>query len=88
MEPIVETNEEVKLDFAGPLPDELNKDAYILVAIDKWTKFPTTKVVSNTTVDVALKFMELYISKNGLPHRLEHKHLALKSFNCFASQII
>ena len=35
MEPVVEPNEEVQLDFAGPLPDELSRDAYILVAIDK-----------------------------------------------------
>ena len=35
MEPVVEPNEEDQLDFAGPLPDELNKDAYILVAVDK-----------------------------------------------------
>ena len=38
MEPVVEPNEEVQLDFAGPLPNELNKDAYILVAVDKWSK--------------------------------------------------
>ena len=35
MEPVVEPNEEVQSDFAGPLPDELNKDTYILLAIDK-----------------------------------------------------
>ena len=35
MEPVVEPNEEVQLDFAGPLPDELNTDACILVAMDK-----------------------------------------------------
>ena len=35
MEPVVETNEEVQLDFAEPFPDEINRDAYILVAIDK-----------------------------------------------------
>ena len=51
MEPVVEPNEEVHLDFAGPLPDKLNRNAYILVAIDKWSKFPTAKVVSNTTAD-------------------------------------
>ena len=54
MEPVVEPNEEVQLDFAGPLPDELKRDAYILYAIDKWSKLPTAKVVSNTTADVAL----------------------------------
>ena len=33
MEPVVEPNEEVQLGFSGPLPDELNGDAYFLVAI-------------------------------------------------------
>ena len=70
MEPVVEPNEEVQLDFAGPLPDQLNKDAYILVAVDKWSKFATAKVVSNTTADVALKFMQRCISNDGVPCRL------------------
>ena len=70
MAPVKEPNEEVQLNFAGPLPDELNKDAYIVVAIDKWSKFPTAKVVSNTTADIAIKFMQRYISNNGVPRRL------------------
>ena len=70
MEPVVEPNEEVQPGFAGPLPDELNRDAYILVAIDKWSKFPTAKVASNTTADIAIKFMQRYISNNGVPQRL------------------
>ena len=35
--------------IAGPILDELSKDAYILVAVDKWSKISTAKVVSNTT---------------------------------------
>ena len=70
METVVEPNEEVQLDFARPLPDELNRDAYILVAVDKRSKFPTAEVVSNTTADVALKFMQRNISNNGVPRRL------------------
>ena len=70
MEPVVEPNEEVQLDFAGPLLDELNKDAYILVAIDKGSKFPTAKFVTNTTADVTIKFMQRYISNNVVPRRL------------------
>ena len=70
MEPVVEPNEEVQLDFARPLPDELNKDAYILVAIDKWSKFSTAKVIYKTTADIAIKFMQRYIFNNGVPRRL------------------
>ena len=67
MQLVVEPNEEAQLDFARPLPDELNRAAYILVAIDKWSKFPTAKVVSNTPADIAIKFMQRYISNNGVP---------------------
>ena len=35
MEPAVGLNEEVQLGFAGPLPDEINQDTYLLIAIDK-----------------------------------------------------
>ena len=67
---MVEPNEEVQLDFTRPLPDESNRDAYILVAIDKWSKLPTAKVVTNTTADVAIKFMQRYTSNNWVPRRL------------------
>ena len=70
MEAVVEPNEEFQLDFAGPLPDELNRDAFILVAIDKWSKIPTANVVSNATADIAIKFMQRYISNNGVSKRL------------------
>ena len=76
MEPVVEPIEEVQLDFAVPLPDELNRDAYFLVAIDKWSKFPSTKIVSNTTANIAIKFMQRYISNNRVPRRL----------NCYQAQ--
>ena len=69
MELYLEPNEEVQLDLAGPLPDELNIDAYILVAVDEWSNFPTAKVVSNAIADIAEKFMQRYISKNGVPSK-------------------
>ena len=43
---------------------------YILVALDKSSKFPTAKVVSIITADIAIKFMQRYISINGVPRRL------------------
>ena len=43
MDPVLEPDEEIQLDFAGPIPDELNKNVYLLVAIDNWSKFSTGK---------------------------------------------
>ena len=66
IELVVEPNEEAQLDFTEALPPgEINKDAYILVSIDKWSKIPTVKVVSNTTADIAMKIMQRCISKKG-----------------------
>ena len=90
-EPVVKPNEEVQLDFAGPLPDELNRDAYILVAIDNWSKFPSAKVVSNTTADIAIKFMQRYISNNGVPRRLRCDQIQTfraKNFKFFVDRTI
>ena len=70
MKPVFKLDEEVQQVFAGPILDELNKDAYILVAVDKWSKLPTAKLVSNTTADNSLNFMQRYISNNRLPCRL------------------
>ena len=67
VKPVVEPNEEVQLDFAGSLLDELNKEAYNLVATDKWSKLPTAKVVTNKTADIVIKLMQRYISNNGVP---------------------
>ena len=88
MKPVLEPNEQVQLDFAGPLPDEFNKDAYTLVAIDEWSKFPTAKVVSNKTADIAFKFMQHYISNNGVPRKLRCDHaqkFRAKKFQIFCN---
>ena len=71
MEPVVKRSEEKQLDFSGTLPGKLNKDTYNLIAIDIWTKLPTAIVVSNTTADIAIKFMQRYISNNGIPQMVE-----------------
>ena len=86
MEPVVEPNEEVQLYLAGRLPDELNRDAYILVAIDKWSKFPIAKIVSNTTANITIKFRLRYISNNGVPKILrcdQAQTLRAKKFQVF-----
>ena len=90
MEPVVEPNDEVQLDFAGLLPDELNKDAYILVAIDKGSKFPTAQFVRNTTADITINFMQRYISNNGYLDDLDEtklKHFEPKQIPFFTNNI-
>ena len=53
--PVVEPNEEVQVNFAGPLSDELKTHVYILVTVDKWSKVPKAKIVTNTTARLVMK---------------------------------
>ena len=58
-----------RCNFAGWITDELNEDASILVANDKFSKNPTSKVLSNTTSNTAIKFMQIHLMKNRIPRR-------------------
>ena len=96
MEPVVEPIEKIQLEFAGPLPDDLKREAFILVAINEWSKLPTAKVVSNTTADIVIKFMQGHITNNWVPRRLRcdqaqrfrakncHCSLTQKTYNYFS----
>ena len=64
---VLEANEKVQLDIAGLMPRELNQDAYILVAISTFLKYPTIKEVPNTIADTANKIMQKFILNNGVP---------------------
>ena len=45
--PLVAPNEELQLDFAGPLQDEKGKKIFILVAVDRFSKFPSALLKKN-----------------------------------------
>ena len=42
LEILAEPNQEIQLDFAGPIKLKTRGDIYILVAIDRYSKWPTT----------------------------------------------
>ena len=44
-----EPNEIIQMDFAGPLLDGPDKNIYILVSIDKYSKLPNAMVCANTS---------------------------------------
>ena len=40
--------QEVQLDYAGPLEDYKGKKTYLLVAVDRYSKFPSVKITKST----------------------------------------
>ena len=61
----VELNEEIQLDFLGPLPDENFKHVYILVGVYRFSRFSSAKVVTNNKADTIIRFMQTHIVNHG-----------------------
>ena len=66
-----ETNEEVQLDFAGPIPfREHKQNYYILVSVDLLTRYPHVQVFKVCDTQTALNYLEEYCRFYGIPRSL------------------
>ena len=59
-----EPNEEVQMDFAGPITNN-NKDTYILVTVDRYSRYPHAETYNNCDTDTALNYLKDYIKFHG-----------------------
>ena len=63
--------QELQLDYAGPLEDHKGKKIYLLVAIDRYSKFPSVKVTKSTGGKSTIKFLRTYIDTHGIPESIK-----------------
>ena len=57
LEILYEPNQEIQLDFAGPIKPKSRGNVYILVAVDRFSKWPTAQSCKNTDSRTVLKFL-------------------------------
>ena len=67
LEILTEPNQEIQLDFAGPIKSKSRGDVYILVAVDRFSKWPTAQVCKSAGTRTVLKFLTEYFTNNGAP---------------------
>ena len=53
------------MDFAGPIKSKSRGDVYILVAVDRFSKWPTAQVCKSADTRTVLKFLIEYFTNNG-----------------------
>ena len=53
-----EPNQEIQLDFTGPIPEEQLKDSYILASLDRFSRYPHAKVYHNFDANTAIAYLE------------------------------
>ena len=64
-----EPNEELQLDFAGPIVDTKNKnnEHYILDAVDRFSRYPSAIVHTNCDTQTAIEFLNQYCKFHAIP---------------------
>ena len=64
--PLSDPHKETQLDFIGPIT-ERNRRFYILLSMDKYSKWPVASFCTSTDGEAAVKFLEQYIGLNEIP---------------------
>ena len=67
-------NQELQLVFAGPILDDKGSKIFILVAIDRFSKFPLVLISKTTGNKKVTKFLDSNIRIHGLPHPIRRDH--------------
>ena len=67
-----EPNEELQLDFAGPILDmkNNNNEHYILAAVDRFSQYPSAVVHTNCDTQTAIEFLNQYCKFHGIPRSI------------------
>ena len=64
--PCVEPNQEIQIDFGGPVFDEKGNEVYFLAAIDHFSKYPTACIYDKANGPNVIKFLDMYIENHGI----------------------
>ena len=64
--PLNSPNAEIQLDFISPITDN-NRRFYILLSMDRFSKWPAACFCRSTDGEAAVKCLEQYINLNGVP---------------------
>ena len=65
-----EPNECLQLDFWGPIRYLNESSKYVLVAVDRFSRWPSAMICGNNKSDKVLKFIKQYISQHGVPRKI------------------
>ena len=67
---LTQPGQEVQLYYAGPIENHKGKKIYLLVGIDRFSKFPSVKVTKSTSGKCTVKFLRSYIDIHGIPESI------------------
>ena len=66
----VEPNQEIQIDFVGPIFDEKGNEIYFLAAIHHFSQYPTACIYDKANGPNVLQFLDKYIENHGIPRSI------------------
>ena len=69
-----EPNESVQLDFWRPINYLKEYKKYVLVAVDRFSCWPSAMVCNSNRSDKIVKFLKAYIHAHGVPRQIRVDH--------------
>ena len=60
-------NEELQLDFVGPLLDSVSNSFFFYVAIERYSKYPSAMITRSREGSKIIKFLKTYIQQHSIP---------------------
>ena len=73
MHPLVscsKPNEEIQLDFGGPITSEEDQNRNFLACIDRFSMYPTVEVFDKAKGPSVVKFLDDYVQIHGVPRNI------------------
>ena len=64
--PCVEPNQEIQIDFGGPIVVEKGNEVYFLAAIDRYSKYLTACIYDKANGPKVINFFDMYIENHGI----------------------
>ena len=80
-----EPNEEVQIDITGPMKEN-NKESYILVSVDRFSRYPHAKAYHNCDTETAIEYLKSYLTFYSIPRTIrcdQAQAFKLKNFEIF-----
>ena len=77
----IEPNDEIQIDFGGPILKEKGIEQYFITSIDRYSKYPTAEIVNNASGPNVIKFLNKYIYHHGVPRAIR-----LDQARCFSGK--
>ena len=87
MKTLTEPGQEIQIDFTGKLHNKkINGDVQILIAIDRFSKWPTVKICKTAETKEVITFLTNNFNLYGLPEKInpiKREPLSQKSIENF-----